>query len=69
MTGNRSYLFYEKNITTESVDLNYTVMKELGVKFLISPYRVKEKDEEGLIYLKTFDNNDSFWQINLYQLK
>ncbi|RKP58344.1 hypothetical protein D7Z26_01625 [Cohnella endophytica] len=78
--GGRCYLFvselgenygFKKNSAKQihHLELNIDAFKAMGGRYLISSVPILNADEDGLLFLKSFDNPDSAWKIYLYQVK
>ncbi|AZN41095.1 DUF6044 family protein [Paenibacillus albus] len=76
--GGRCYLFvselgknyeFKKNSTVQihHLELNTDVFKQIGGRYIISAVPILNANEDGLQFLKTFDNADSAWRIYLYE--
>ena len=79
--GNRCYIFSymlgkdwissgAKEIEiTPIIDINVDAFKNLGGKYLMSPFLFNFKDSENIQLIKVFSQPDSYWNIHLYQVK
>ncbi|WP_040950912.1 DUF6044 family protein [Gorillibacterium massiliense] len=78
--GGRCYLFvselgekydFKKDSTKEihHLELNMDVFREMGGRYIFSSVPIMNADEDGLRFLKSFDNPASAWKIYLYQVK
>jgi hypothetical protein len=78
--GGRCYIFvaqlgkkydYKKDSKVEirHLQLNTKVFKNMGGEYIFSAVPILNAEENNLVYKKTFDQKDSAWRINLYQVK
>ncbi len=51
----------------ESLELNTEKVKEMGGKYIFSAVEIKNAEENGLLFLKAFEDQDSAWKIWLYE--
>ena len=51
-----------------NINLNTSVLYNMGVEYLISSYKIENFLENNLLYLKKFTDKDSAWEIFLYKV-
>lgn len=78
--GNRCYIFvselgknydFRKDSTKKihHLELNVDAFSAMGGQYIFSSVPILNANEDGLLYMKTFDNPESAWRIYLYQVK
>lgn len=77
--GSRVYIFsseiYDETITpryaqekTIHLDLNYSVLYNMGCRYIISATPIYVAQNKNLVFLHQFNDPDSFWNIFLYKI-
>lgn len=76
--GNRCYLFSseigyqsfarKKQNISKNIDLNVSALRDLGVQFLFSAYELTNLEKNSLKLRNIFSNENSAWQIYLYEV-
>ena len=77
--GSRCYLFsseagknyyYLKNnpLTIRNLQLNHDALVELGCEYIFSGLEIENPEDSGLVFLKSFENDDSPYRIWVYRV-
>jgi len=68
--GQKDLYVFDKKIQykIEKLDFNFSKLKEIGGKYILSKASINPKYNPRLKYLKTFSDKNSFWEIYLYEI-
>jgi len=49
--------------------LSWDAFKAMNARYIFSAVRIELEGEEEIMFLKSFESQDSFWKIWLYKVK
>jgi hypothetical protein len=58
----------DSGVIVKKLDFEIEMLKESGGKYIISAVKIDPANNTWLVLKKTFDNQESFWKIYLYEL-
>lgn len=62
------YVTYEREGTIKNLEINTSVLYDMGGRYLLTQYTIENVDSLNLRLKAVFDSNESFWKINLYEM-
>lgn len=62
------YVIYKREGLIHQLDINTTVLYQLGGRYLLTQYTIMNAADIGLDFKASFDSKASFWKINLYEI-